>query len=183
MTSTELPIIFLYDIPKDGVTSVKLTTFIETQYAKYIAEHEELRATEEATFTMKPQPQILRDLYRPFYSARIQVPDAQKYKAVSKILRYFDLNEDGRQSRGLPFDPEIRNKKKEDKECYFKDLAKFSLFVKNIPENMRSNDLEEFFSKIIIEKTMNEAQVAEYTKAVANLTRNPIIKSCKVSIN
>ena len=51
-------------------------------------------------------PTIIRDFNRPFYSARLEIPNDDQFRLACKEMRYFELAK-GKPSRALPFDSEI----------------------------------------------------------------------------
>jgi hypothetical protein len=65
--------LYLYDLPKKEITSVKIA--------------EIFKASGVDIGTKKPQ--INRDLFRPFYSAIIHIENAEMYDLAKEKLRYF----------------------------------------------------------------------------------------------
>jgi hypothetical protein len=82
-------ILYLYDLPKDKVTSVQLALLFK----------------EQAQVDLDQAPQIKRDITKPFYSAMVKINDPEKFKKACEKMRYFEI--DGKQCRALPFDKEL----------------------------------------------------------------------------
>lgn len=82
-------IIYLYDLPKDKITSVKIA--------------EAFKANADVTLTT--QPQIRRDQTRPFFSAMVKIQDTSDYNKACEKMRFFDI--DGKPCRLLPFDKDL----------------------------------------------------------------------------
>ena len=112
-------VICLYDLPK-SYTSTALAKFI---YA-------------ETGYHLEVMPQVYRDLNKPFYSARIKIENADKYKLVLSKLRYFTF--DGYHCRGLAYQNELIG-------VNLNKLADNNLFVRKIPDDIYSGELEEKF--------------------------------------
>jgi len=82
-------IIYLYDLPKENITSVKLANLFK----------------EKADIDLDIAPQIKRDITKPFYTAIVRINDPEKFKRACEKLRYFEI--DGKPCRALPFDKDI----------------------------------------------------------------------------
>jgi len=82
-------ILYLYDLPKESVTSVKIANIFK----------------EQAGIELDMVPQIKRDITKPFYSAMVKINDSEKFKRACEKLRYFEI--DGKPCRALPFDKEL----------------------------------------------------------------------------
>lgn len=76
-------LIYLYDLPKDKISSKKIAEAFKTQ----------------AGVTLEVQPQVRRDITRPFYSAIVNIKDPVQFENACEKMRYFEI--DGKQCRGL----------------------------------------------------------------------------------
>ena len=120
---------YLYDLPKDQVSSIKIAEAFRKQCDGVIEQ----------------RPQIRRDFFRPFYSAIVNIPDQVLYKKACDEMRYFEIDGDepGKrfQCRALPFDNSLLGSNKE-------KLATNNVFYK-APEGVELNykDLETKFSE------------------------------------
>jgi hypothetical protein len=83
-------------------------------------------------------PQFKRDPNRYFYSAVVKISDSAKFKEACEKLKYFEIN--GKPCRALPFDKELLGAQRA-------KLANKNVFVKNVPKEKTSHDLDQFFSK------------------------------------
>ena len=115
--------LYLYDLPKDKLTSTTLATFLKSK----------------TNVVLSRIPQIRRDINRPFYSAIITIPENDQFQAACKEMRYFEL-EDGKPSRGLPYDNDLLGSNTT-------KISDHNIFVRKIPESFKRKDLDEFFSK------------------------------------
>jgi hypothetical protein len=115
-------ILYLYDLPKETVTSVKLAQLFKDQ----------------AGIELDQAPQIKRDITRPFYSAMVKINDPEKFKRACEKLRYFEI--EGKQCRALPFDKDLLGSNKE-------KIKDNNVFVKKIPAEIKAAVLEEIFKK------------------------------------
>lgn len=86
--------LYLYDLPKKEVTSVKLAEAFKSAGVDIGVK----------------KPQINRDLFKPFYSAVMHIEDPASYELAKDKMRYFNL--DGCQVRALPFDKDLRGEAK-----------------------------------------------------------------------
>lgn len=115
--------LYLYDLPKDKLTSTTLATFLKSK----------------TNVVLSRIPQIRRDINRPFYSAIITIPEVEQFQAVCKEMRYFEL-EEGKPSRGLPYDNDLLGSNTT-------KISDHNIFVRKIPETFTPKDLDDFFSK------------------------------------
>jgi hypothetical protein len=129
-------LLFLYDLPKDLVTSNALKKAFK----------------EKAGYDLTEPPQIRRHPEKIFYTAIVKINDNEKFKEVCKSMKYFKL--ENMPCRALPFDRELQGANRQ-------NLTKQNIFLKKIPANLTSEEVE----KLLSEKFGIE------------------IKSCKVSIN
>ena len=86
--------LYLYDLPKDKVSSVKIAEVFKA----------------EGINVGEKKPQINRDLFKPFYSAIVHIEDPKMYELAKEKMKY--LNIDGCQARALPFDKDLRGDNK-----------------------------------------------------------------------
>lgn len=110
-------LIYIYDLPKESYTSVKLSKIIEEKI--------------ESQFKIKTMPQVRRDAYKPFYSAIIKIEDNEAFKKISEGIRYFEF-EEGKYCRALPFDREFLGKARA-------DLHKQNVFVRALPKDLEKS--------------------------------------------
>jgi RNA recognition motif-containing protein len=95
MTEIKRNYLYLYDLPKDKVTSVKIGEAFKQQ----------------GIDIGDKKPQISRDLFKPFYSAIVMVEKDTDYNNAINAMRYFKI--DDCQARSLPFDKDLRGENKE----------------------------------------------------------------------
>ena len=81
-------LLYLYDLPKEKVTSTQIATKIKELTGYEIAD-----------------PQIRRDPNKPFYTAIIKINDPEKFKQVALTMKYFDII--GKPCRALPYDRDL----------------------------------------------------------------------------
>jgi len=86
--------LYLYDLPKKDVTSVKLAEAFKAQGIDIGTK----------------KPQINRDLFKPFYSAVIHIEEPKNYEDAKDKMKYFFL--DQCQVRSLPFDKDLKGDNK-----------------------------------------------------------------------
>ena len=115
-------VIYLYDLPSDNYTSVKLAQFIQAKTG----------------YKLNQIPQVRRELNKPHYSAVVKIDDPDKYKEVAKALRHFQF--EGHPCRGLPYQTEFLGSN-------LSSLKDNSLFVRKISKDIYSDKLEEEFSE------------------------------------
>ena len=120
---TDKNLIYLYDLPKDLVTSSKIAELIKTI----------------AGVDTFETPQIRRDLNKPFYCAIIKFNDDASFKTAVSKLKYFDM--ESRQCRALPFDKDLLGSNRQKTNMN-------NVFIKNIGKDLKSKDLEDMFSEV-----------------------------------
>jgi hypothetical protein len=86
--------LYLYDLPKDKVSSVKISEIFKN----------------EGINVGDKKPQISRDLFKPFYSAIVNIEDPKMYQLAKEKMKYFKIDEC--QVRALPFDKDLRGDNK-----------------------------------------------------------------------
>lgn len=119
-------LIYLYDLPKEDISSTKIA----------------MKFKDNAGITIG-QPQIKRDITKPFYTAIVKVDKLEDFNAACEKMRYFEIDGvDGKvkQCRALPFDKQFLGNNKE-------KLIAHNIFVKNIPKDQKLAAFEEEFEK------------------------------------
>ena len=106
---------YLYDLPKDKISSVKIAEVFKS----------------EGINIGDKKPQINRDLIKPFYSAVIHIEDPKMFELAKEKMRYPVF--DGCQSRALPFDKDLRGEAKA-------KIQNHNIFVK-FPKEVNKNEL------------------------------------------
>jgi hypothetical protein len=86
--------LYLYDLPKKELTSVKLAEAFKAQGIDIIR-----------------KPQISRDLFKPFYSAVVHIEKPEDYELAKEKMKYFNI--DSCPVRSLPFDKDLRGDNKQ----------------------------------------------------------------------
>jgi len=114
-------LLYLYDLPKNEFTSVKLAEILKN-----------------AGIELELKPQVRRDPTKPFYSCIVCIKDDTQFKKASEVLRYFTI--EGKQCRGLAFDPTLlgSNLTKTNEQC--------SIFVRKIPKDLGAAALDDKFT-------------------------------------
>lgn len=116
--------IYLYDLPKQFVSSVQLAQAFKDKAGVTLADSQ--------------KPQIKKDLTKPFYRAVVNIKDPDQFKQACEKMRYFDI--EGKPCRALPFDRQLLGSNKE------KLLAQ-NVFVRSIPKNLKHEDIHQIFSQ------------------------------------
>jgi hypothetical protein len=127
-------LIYLYDLPKDLITSVKVAKVIKDSSNYDLQEPVQFRDC---------KPHQLTGLPSPFQYGIIKV-DTSVANQVASAIKYFNItegNEDKWQCRALPFDRELLGANKNTTN------NSLNFFVKNIPANIHAKELDELFSK------------------------------------
>lgn len=99
---------YLYDLPKDKVSSVKIAEAFKANGIDIVGNR-------------KPQFNRTAQLFRPFYSSIIEISNPEHFKLAKEKMKYFEI--DGCMCRGLPIDPMLKgdNRKKiNDHNVFFK---------------------------------------------------------------
>jgi len=122
-TTQNQNLIYLYDLPKDCLSSKKLAQVFLSQ----------------AGIELSLQPQIKRDITRPFYTAIVSISDPVQFEKACEAMRYFEI--DGKQCRGLQFDKALLGNNRE-------KLITHNVFVRGIPKNLGNKDLQEKFEAV-----------------------------------
>lgn len=115
-------ILYLYDLPKDTVTSCKISDAIK----------------EKTGYEISEIPQIKRDNNKEFYTAVIKIEDATQFKDICKKLKYFEI--EGKQCRALPYDKDFLGVNRA-------NLAQNNVFIKGIPTDISSEKLDKLMSE------------------------------------
>jgi hypothetical protein len=108
-------ILYLYDLPKDNVTSVLLAKIFKDQ----------------ADVDLEIAPQIKRDITKPFFTAMVKFNqnETEKFKRACEKMRFFEI--DGKPCRALPFDKDLlgANRLK---------IVDHNVVVKKIPADLKA---------------------------------------------
>ena len=119
MTDIQKQTLYLYDLPKESVTSVKIQNVVKLQTG----------------YDLPDMPQIRRDLNKPFYTAMIRINDANTFNEIKSKLKYFKL--DNNDCRALPFLKELTA-------AYRGQNNKTNnVFVKGIDKSMTTEQLDQ----------------------------------------
>ena len=108
-------IYYLSELPKESVSSKKIAMIFEEKAGINIS-----------------QPQIRRDVMKPFYSAVVRIDDQVQFDKAREAIRYFEI--DGKQCRALAFDKLLWGTNKE-------KLISSNVFVAKIPKDMKNQEL------------------------------------------
>lgn len=135
MIQENKPLIYLYDLPKSIVTSVKITEIIRKAATYELTEPVQFKDARISATT---------GLLSPLINGIIKV-DQKDFQAVAKAIKYFEIT-DGQtktwQCRALPFDKDLIGGQKN-----ILNL-KQNVFLRSIPKEWTSKTLEENFSRI-----------------------------------
>ena len=135
MIAENKPFIYLYDLPKSIVTSVKITDVIRKACAYELTEPVQFK---EARISMHT------GLLSPLINGIIKV-DQKDFVTVAKAIKYFEIT-DGQskvwQCRALPFDKDLIGGQKN-----IMNL-KQNVFLRSIPKDWTSKTVEETFSRV-----------------------------------
>lgn len=114
-------ILYFYDLPETA-TSVKIAELLK----------------QKCDYDLQQPAQFLKDITKPFANAMVRINDTAKLEQCAEKLRYFDI--DGKPCRALRFDRELlgANRSK---------LIDNSVFVRNLPSELKADQLDEQFSK------------------------------------
>lgn len=136
MIQENKPLIYLYDLPKSIVTSVKITEIIRKACNGY-------ELTEPVQFK-DARISATTGLLSPLINGIIKV-EQKDFQAIAKAIKYFEIS-DGQtkvwQCRALPFDKDLIGGQKN-----ILNL-KQNVFLRSIPKDWTSRTLEENFSRI-----------------------------------
>jgi hypothetical protein len=106
-------ILYLYDLPKDSATSVKIAKVFKDQ----------------AGLELDMPPQIRRDITKPFYSAMVKINDPDKFKTACEKMRYFEI--ESKPCRALPFDKDLLGSNRT-------KIENQNVFVRKIPADVKA---------------------------------------------
>jgi len=93
MDATSTSYLYLYDLPKEKISSVKIALAFKAHGINIGTK----------------KPLIKRDMLKPFYSAIIHFQDPQMFQLSKEKMKYFDI--DGYEVRALPYEKDQRDKK------------------------------------------------------------------------
>ena len=80
--------LYIYDLPKGPSTSTDLINYLQVKTG----------------IVLSIFPSIMEDINKPFDTAILAFEEGDKFRIACKELRYFELKDDGKQSRSLPRD-------------------------------------------------------------------------------
>jgi len=129
-------ILYLYDLPKENITSVTIAQKIK-DVTKY---------------DIQDQPQIKRDMNKPFYTAMVRINDSEKFKEVAHAMKYFDIN--GKPCRALPYMKEVTAAQRGNMN------KNNNLFIKGLPKELTSQTLDEKFKEVLGGDFVQSAKVS-----------------------
>lgn len=107
-------ILYLYDLPKDDITSVTIAAKIKDL----------------TNYEVIDQPQIKRDINKPFYTAMVRINDNEKFKEVVQAMKYFEINK--KPCRALPYMKEVTAAQRGNMN------KNNNLFIKGLPKELTS---------------------------------------------
>jgi hypothetical protein len=113
-------LLYLYDLPKESVTSTALANKIK----------------ELAKVEINEPPQIRRDPNKPFYTAIVKINEQDKFKEVCQAMKYFKI--DDKPCRALPYTKELIAANRA-------NTNKSNVFIKGLKKDLTSQDLETQF--------------------------------------
>lgn len=149
--------IYLYDLPKDLVTSVKLAKVIKDLANYDLQEPVQFR-------DCKPHP--VSGLPSPFCYGIIKV-DGSQLQQIAQAIKYFELTDgdDSRkwQCRALPFDRELLGANKH------ATNSQLNVFVKDITDSVHTKDLDAKFAN-----TFGPVKSAKISLTVKDKTQPPV---------
>jgi hypothetical protein len=129
--------IYLYDLPKDRFTSVKLAELFKQLAGVELKEPIQFR-------DKKPHP--VTGIASPFQNAIVLTDSVEERNKLLEKIKYFEVSENGDeqnkwQCRALPFDKDLlgSNKNLTNKQC--------NVFVKNIPQEVGVGELHKTFEE------------------------------------
>lgn len=129
-------LIYLYDLPKDCVSSVKIAEIIKTKANYDITEPIQFRECPPDRYTGLPSP---------FYFGIIKINDGLVAKRVADAIKYFDISNDITSfvwhCRALPYDRDLQGVQRSSIN------TKKTILVKNLPKNVSHGDLEKALLK------------------------------------
>jgi len=131
-------LIYLYDLPKDEISSTKIAMAFKDQ----------------AGVVLDSRPQIRKDITKPFYSGIVSIKDPVQFQVACQKMRYFEI--DGKACRALQFDRNLHGPNKE-------KLLPTNVFVRNIPKEMKHFELEEKFLNFGIVKSLKVSLNSDHT--------------------
>ena len=112
-------VIYFYDLPKGEYTSTKLATLIKQKSNVDVQ-----------------QPQVRRDINKPFYTAVIRIDDSNQFEKVKQDFRYFPF--EGKPCRALPYCQDLLG-------INLPKLQEQNVFIRKIDKSFKSDDLENSF--------------------------------------
>lgn len=131
--------IYLYDLPKKDVSSIKIAQAFKDKAGVTLADSQ--------------KPQIKKDLTKPFYTAMVNIKDPDQFKQACEKMRYFDI--EGKPCRALPFDRQLLGSNKE-------KLISQNIFVR-APKHMLHEDLHKTFEQFGPIKSLKASLNPDYS--------------------
>lgn len=149
-------LIYLYELPKNIVTSVKIAKIIKDATGYDLQEPVQFREC---------KPNSLTAVASPFYLGIIKV-DANQWANVAKAIKYFEIDDGSDamgkprkwQCRALPFDRELLGANKTTTNQHL------NAFIKGLPEEVSAKQLEESFNQF------GEVKSAKVSLSIKNKT-------------
>ena len=132
---SERQLIYLYDLPKSVVTSVKISTVIKEKTGYDLTESVQYR-------DCRPHP--LTGLPSPFTQGIIKV-DPAEWKKVADAIKYFNITDGTDEKvwhcRALPFDRDLLGAQRNNTN------NALNVFLKDIPQDITAEALEKSFAE------------------------------------
>jgi hypothetical protein len=135
IVDTSRQVLYLYDLPKSIVTSIKINQIIKERCGVELQEPVQFRDC---------RPHLTTGLPSPFSFGIIKV-DPSDFKKVSEAMKYFEVSDGSDkkwQCRGLPYDRDLLGPNK------VATNLKQNVFVQNISKDITAAELEEKFNGI-----------------------------------
>lgn len=136
MTDLTKQTLYLYDLPKDSSTSVKIHNTVKTLTG----------------YDLQDIPQIRRDLNKPFYTAMLRISDPASFIDIKKKMKYFKL--DGNDCRSLPYLKEITAAYRT------QNNSANNLFIKGLPKDLTTESLDSFIQNKLLGDYIVSAKVS-----------------------
>ena len=113
-------ILYLYDLPKDVTTEIKIQSTIRNLTG----------------YDLPELPIIIIDPFIPFCKAKVRIPETEMFNKIKQKLKYFEF--EGLKCRALPCLKEL-----DDNDSNSKFMK---LFVKGVPKDYSGKDLDKAIS-------------------------------------
>jgi hypothetical protein len=135
MTTENRHVFYLYDLPKEIVTSVKINSILKERCQVDLQDPVQFREC-------RPHP--LTGLPSPFQVGVIKI-DPADFKKVADGMKYFEITDGADRKwncRGLPFDKDLLGANK------LNTNLKQNIFVYDLPKELTAKDLEDKFTPL-----------------------------------